>query len=202
MTISVDVRGATRDDIADCARVLALAFQDDPGTIIFEPDPERRALILPDFFQVFVAASLAEGADIVVAGEPVVGVASWFGPERHGPSPDAMGGHGFGGVLERAGPEATARLLAMIGELERQHDLLTDGAHLRLEFFGVIPDQQRSGVGTALIEHGHRRADERTLACYLETFTQSNVRYYQGRGWKVVAEYTVAEGVPVYGMIR
>ncbi len=198
----MDVRSAKQDDIDACARVLARAFQDDPGTVIFEPDPDQRALILPHFFRAFVAASLSEDADIVVAGDPMVGVASWFGPERHGPSPDAMGGHGFGDVLERARPEATARLLAMIGELERQHELLTDGRHLRLEFFGVVPDQQRSGIGTALMEHGHRRADELVIPCYLETFTQPNVRYYERRGWKVVAEYPVADGVPVYGMIR
>lgn len=177
-------------------------FQDDPGTIIFEPDPERRALILPHFFRAFVAASLSEDADIVVAGDPVVGVASWFGPERQGPSPDAMGAHGLGAVLERAGPEATARLLAMIGELERQHELLADGPHLRLEFFGVIPDQQGSGIGTALMEHGHRRADELDIPCYLETFTQPNVRYYERRGWKVSGQYPVADEVPVYAMIR
>ena len=108
----------------------------------------------------------------------------------------------MGAVLERAGPEATARLLAMIGELERQHELLTDGPHLRLEFFGVIPDQQGSGIGTALMEHGHRRADELDIPCYLETFTQPNVRYYERRGWKVSGQYPVADEVPVYAMIR
>ena len=196
------IRSATEDDIEACAGVLARAFHADPGTIVYEPDDEQRARILPGFFRTFVAAALSEDADLVVAGDPVQGIASWFGPERHGPTPEAMGAHGFGAVLEASGPDASGRLLAMIGELERQHELLTEGPHLRLEFFGVEPTLQGSGIGTALIEYGHRRADELGLACYLETFTEPNVRYYERRGYKVVGEYTVGDGVPVYGMIR
>lgn len=198
----VAVRSATRDDIDACAGVLARSFHDDPGTVIYEPDAARRSEILPRFFRTFVAAALDEGGDLVVAGEPIQGIASWFGPERHGPSPDAMGANGMGDVLEASGPEATQRLLAMVGELDAQHDRLTDGDHLRLEFFGVDPGSQGHGVGSALIEHGHRRADSLGIPCYLETFTDENVRYYQHRGYELVAEYTVGDGIPVYALVR
>lgn len=196
------VRRAADSDIDACATVLAQAFQDDPGTIIFEPDGERRAQLLPRFFRNFVAAALAEDADILVAGDPVVGVASWFGPDRYGPSPDALGAHGFGDVIAMAGEEATGRLLGMVGELERQHEELTTGPHFRLEFFGVLPTSQGSGIGTALIEHGHERADEMGVPCYLETFTLPNVRYYERRAYRLIREYEVADGVPVYALIR
>jgi ribosomal protein S18 acetylase RimI-like enzyme len=196
------IRKATHDDIDDCARVLALAFQDDPGTINFEPDDERRRSVLPPFFRTFVAASLSEDGDLVVAGDPIEGIASWFGPERHGPSPDAMGAHGFGEVLAVAGPESADRLLAMVGEIERQHSLLTDGPHYRLEFFGVVPDRQGTGQGTALIEDGHRRADALGLPTYLETFSDWNVGFYRRRGYEVVGEFTIGNGKPGWGMIR
>ncbi len=90
----------------------------------------------------------------------------------------------------------------MVAELESQHERLTEGPHLRLEFFGVEPGRQRSGTGTVLIEHGHRRADALGLPCYLETFTEPNVRFYERRGYRVTGEYTVGDGVPVYGMVR
>jgi len=198
----VDVRPATRDDIDACASVLATAFQEDPGTIRFEPDHARRAAILPLFFRTIVAASLAEDGDLVVAGDPVEGVAIWFGPDQHGPSPDAMGASGFGDVLEAAGPDASQRLLAMVGELDAQHERLTDGRHLRLDFLGVSPTSQGSGIGSALIEHGHRRADDLRIPCYLDTFTQENVRYYQHRGYELADEFTVGDGIPVYGLLR
>lgn len=198
----VAIRPATRNDADACALVLARAFQHDPGTVLFEPDDPARAALLPGFFRTFVPASLDEGGNLIVSGDPINGIASWFGPERHGPSPDAMGANGFGDVLEAAGPEASQRLLTMVGELEVQHERLTDGAHLRLEFFGVDPAAQGSGIGSALVAHGHREADELGIPCYLETFTQENVRFYATRGYELAGEYTVGDGIPVYGMLR
>lgn len=197
-----DVRTAGTGDIDACARVLSAAFQADPGTIVFVPDEREREDILPNFFRTFVSAAISEGGDIVVAGEPINGVASWFGPERHGPSPDAMGAHGMGDVLERSGPEATSRLLAMLQEIEMHHERFATETHLRLEFFGVDPAAQRAGIGSALIEHGHRRADELGIGCYLETFTLPNVEYYERRGYRTVGEFTIGDGVRGYGMLR
>ena len=198
----VDVRTATRDDIEACARVLAMAFQDDPGTINFEPDDEPRRRVLPAFFRSFVAASLDEDGDILVAGQPIEGVASWFGPDHHGPSPDAMGANGFGDVLAVAGPESAERLLAMVGEIERQHTLLADGPHFRLEFYGVLPERQGTGLGSALIEHAHARADELGLPTYLETMSERNVGFYQRRGYAVVGEFVVGGSTRAWGMVR
>ena len=196
------VRAASTRDVNECAAVLAAAFHADPGTIVFLPDERERAAILPGFFRTFVAAALSEDAGIVVAGGPITGVASWFGPERHGPSPEAMGAHGFGAILEQSGTDATGRLLAMLQEIEANHERLATEPHMRLEFFGVTPAMQGSGIGTALIEHGHRRADELGLACYLETFTEPNVRYYERRGYRTVGEFTIGAGVRGYGMLR
>ena len=196
------IRAATIEDVDKVARVLAAAFQADPGTIVYLPDDDERAAILPSFFRTFVAAALSEDAGIVVAGKPISGVASWFGPERHGPSPDAMGAHGFGTVLERSGPDATGRLLAMLQEIEANHERLATGPHMRLEFFGVTPEVQGGGIGTALIEDGHRRADESGLPCYLETFSEPNVGYYERRGYRTVGEFTIGDGVRGYGMLR
>jgi GNAT superfamily N-acetyltransferase len=90
----------------------------------------------------------------------------------------------------------------MLGEIEATHDRLAIERHLRLEFFGVTPDLQGSGIGTSLIEHGHRRADELGIACYLETFTEPNARYYERRGYRTVGELTIGDGVRGYGMLR
>lgn len=189
------VRAAGSGDVDECARVLATAFQADPGTIVFLPDARDREEILPSFFRTFVAAALSADAGIVVAGEPINGVASWFGPERHGPSPEALGAHGLGAVLERSGPDATGRLLAMLQEIEANHERLATGPHMRLEFFGVTPGAQGAGIGTALIEHGHRRADELGVASYLETFSEPNVGYYERRGYRTVGTFTIGDGV-------
>lgn len=198
----MQVRSATGDDVEACAAVLARAFQDDPGTIVIEPDAERRRAIFPAFFRTFVIASLASGGDLVVPEGEVSGIASWFGPDSHAPADAAMAEAGMAQVVEAFGPATTQRMAEMTGELERQHEARMTGPHMRLEFFGVDPAAQGRGIGGALMEHGHRRADALGLPCYLETFTDENVRYYQHRGYRVIGTYHVGEGVPVHAMRR
>ena len=198
-----DPRPARPGDVEAIALVLADAFVDDPGAAVFEPERVRRAAILPAFFGTWVRAAIADGGDLVVpAGPAVTGVASWFGPGRYGPSDGSLNAAGWGDVLAAFGSSAAARMEAMTGELERQHDLLAPWPHLRLDFFGVQPEAQGAGIGSRLIEHGHLRADAAGLPCYLETFTERNVAYYGRRGWDVVATYRVGDGVPVYALVR
>jgi GNAT superfamily N-acetyltransferase len=197
------VRRAVPGDADRIAAVLVAAFLDDPGTVVFEPDRERRAAILPAFFDAWVRAAIADGGDLVVPeGDALTGVASWFGPERHGPGEEAIVAAGWVDVLATFGEPAAARMLAMIEELERQHAQLAPWPHLRLEFFGVLPAAQGTGIGSRLIEHGHRAADAAGLPCYLETFTERNVAYYRRRGWDVVATYRVGDDVPVFALVR
>ena len=72
-----------------------------------------------------------------------------------------------------------------------------------LEFFGVEPGLQGGGVGSALIATGHDEADRRGERTYLETFTRSNVAWYERRGYRVVIEGIVpGTKIPVWGLIR
>ena len=203
MSSGSHVRRAAANDALSIVAVLVAAFLDDPGAVIFEPDRERRAAILPAFFGAWVKAAIADGGDLVVPeGDQVTGVASWFGPERHGPSDAAIDAAGWDDVLATFGEAAAERMLAMTGELEREHERLAPWAHLRLDFFGVLPDAQGTGIGSRLIEHGHHAADAAGLPCYLETFTERNVAYYRRRGWDVIATYLVGDDVPVYALVR
>ena len=196
------VTAASPEDVDACARVLAAAFQEDPGTIVFLDDDRERAAILPDFFRTVVAAALSDGADVVVAGDPITGVALWFGPDEHGSSPEAMQAHGLDAVLERSGPDASSRLFGILEVIESNHERLATAPHRRLVFLGVLPEHHGDGIGTALVEHGHGRADELGLACYLDTMSEPNVAYYEGRGYRTVGEFTVGDGVRGYGMLR
>jgi GNAT superfamily N-acetyltransferase len=196
------VRRATAADVERCTDILARAFQDDPGAVIFEPEPDRRGVIMPGFFRMFLLAGLAEGGEIVVPDAAVSGVACWFGPERHGPSDVAMEAGGMADVVAAFGRAAAARMAAMVGEIENQHARQMPEPHLRLDFLGVDPDRQGAGIGSLLIAHGHAIADREGLPCYLETFTEANVRYYGRRGYMVTGTYPVGDGIPVYAMVR
>jgi GNAT superfamily N-acetyltransferase len=150
----------------------------------------------------FLLAGLADGGEIVVPVEEVRGVASWFGPDRHGPSDSTMEAAGMADVVAAFGPVAAARMAAMVGEIEDQHARRMPEPHFRLDFFGVDPDRQGGGIGSLLMSHGHEIADREGLPCYLETFTESNVRYYERRGYAVTGTFHVGDEVPVYTMVR
>ena len=164
------------------------------GRSTSSPTHDRRRRVLPSFFRCFMAAALAADGDLVVTGEPVGGVASWFGPDHFEPSPEAMAANGFDEFLALLRQESAARLLSMLVEIDRQHAELARGPHRRLEFLGVLPERQGTGIGSALIEHGHRRADELGVPCHLETFSTRDVEFYERRGYRVAGEFMVGAG--------
>ena len=81
--------------------------------------------------------------------------------------------------------------------------LRPDELERRLEFFGVDPWIQGSGLGSGPIATGHAKADAAGERVWLETFTAENVRWYERRGYRVVSE-GVAPGTAhtLWGMIR
>ncbi len=197
------VRAATTDDLDRSGLVLARAFQDDPGAIVFEPDASRRAAFLPQFFRSFVAASLSDGGEVLVPVPGVDGIAIRFGPAMHGPTIGALLANGFGDALQGLGEEGTQRLTAMVESLDAAHRRLTsERSHLRLVFFGVDPEAQGRGIGWSFLNASHGGADELGLPTYLETFTTANVRFYEKRGYTLVDTFAVDDAVPVYAMER
>lgn len=71
-----------------------------------------------------------------------------------------------------------------------------------LESVAVDPDRQRGGLGSALIDHGLRFADESGLPAFLETSQPQLVGYYQRFGFGVVAEGDVPGGGPSVWFMR
>ena len=192
------------DEVEAAVEVLSRAFQDDPGAAIIEPDPRARPHAMRTLFAPVVRQALPFG-HVATAARPngtIVGVATFLPPGHDTATPDEMAA---AGLLEAvaAAPAAAARMGPMVDYLESQHELAIQGPHWRLEFFGVEPGLQRSGVGSALIETGHGEADRRGQRTYLETFTRPNVAWYETRGSGVVVDGIVpGTDMPVWGLIR
>jgi GNAT superfamily N-acetyltransferase len=65
-----------------------------------------------------------------------------------------------------------------------------------LDHLAVEADVRRSGLGTALIEHGTALAERDGVLAFLETARPENVGYYERRGFQVVADEDVPGGGP------
>ena len=202
--MTVQIRPLRVDEIDRAASMLARSFFDDPGAIIVEPDGDRREAAILALFPPVVRHALAVG-DVTAAVDDdgtVVGIATWLPPGRVIPTEAEIGASGLLEAIAAA-PDAADRMGPMVAYLDAQMERAIHGPHWRLEFFGVEPSLQGTGVGSRLVAPGHARADANRERCYLETFTHRNVAWYEKRGYRVAAEGVVpATEVPVWGMIR
>ena len=67
--------------------------------------------------------------------------------------------------------------------------------------FGVLPERQRQGIGSQLLNYFCEHLDRLGAAAYLETDKPENVQLYQRFGFSVIAEAPVL-GVPNWFLWR
>jgi GNAT superfamily N-acetyltransferase len=199
----IEIRPLRADEVDQAMDMLARAFRDDPGSIIIEPDPAKREITIRTLFPVIVREAVSAGeVTAAVSGSRILGIATWLPPGRVLPTEDELVAAGLLDAVA-AVPEAATRMGPMVAFLDEQMGRAISGPHWRLEFFGVEPDCQGSGLGSRLLEPGHRRADAAGELAYLETFTTKNVGWYAKRGWAVVIEGIVpGTDTPVWGLLR
>lgn len=181
--------------------VLGRAFQDDPLWTAIFPDGRMRKLVA--MFTALSKTTLAAGGIVEVTRE-VGGAAMWMPPGRN---------EGFWAFLRTGfalprfalGLPARDRTL-MLGTLQqfdirRKH--LMPSPHWYLSAVGVDPGRQGEGLGSALVGSGMARADRDGRPIYLETETESNVRFYRRLGFEVIEEAVATGlGLPVWLMCR
>ena len=65
------------------------------------------------------------------------------------------------------------------------------------------PGRQGQGIGGRLIQPVLVQADKDGMPCYLETQTESNVAFYQRRGFEVISDgQAPGEGFRIWTMLR
>jgi ribosomal protein S18 acetylase RimI-like enzyme len=82
----------------------------------------------------------------------------------------------------------------------RQH--YVSEPHWYLMLLGVVPESQGQGIGGQLIQPILQEADQNQTLCYLETSTESGVRFYSRHGFEVIEQKTLTEGVHFWTMKR
>jgi ribosomal protein S18 acetylase RimI-like enzyme len=181
--------------------VLARAFHVDALYEMVLPNGAQRAALLKWLFGKVVHYTLLYGHALTTPA--CEGIACWLPP----------GGTDIGlGRVFRSGLYATPLKMGwtayrrfdsyqrLSGSL---HHLHAQQPHWYLWAIGVDPPSQGLGIGSRLLEHMLCRADAESAACYLETGSEGNVRFYERHGFCVVYEGQVpALGVPIWAMRR
>ena len=168
--------------------VLTQAFHDDPMYLAVFPDPDHREQSLRRMWSSVIGYCQVYG--IAHTTPAVDGAACWLSPGNTEISWWRVLRTRFG--LQRAvghfGAEARTRFLEAMAYGDEVHKRVMGGVHWYLWALGGAPESQGEGIGGALLEPVLARSDEEGYPCYLEALTDSNVAFYQRRGFYVAHE--------------
>ena len=192
MTAIVEPVPLSPTDVDAAAQVLVRSFVDDPGLHFVLPDVADRARLGPSLARTVVHYVMRCGAPLATP-DGVRGVALWFPPDAPAPTEADLTETGLAGVPDQIGPEAWQRFQRLLNHLDALHPRYAPDPHWYLAMLGVDPAWQRQGIGEALMQPVFTAADREGLCCYLEAPTAGNARYYERRGFRVVAETDVPD---------
>ena len=191
------------EQVPSAAQVMANAFADAPRYTFLLPDSVHRRSKLPRLWGAAIHACVHSGGVVHVAhagsGSDVLGVAIWDSPQP-----------GRRGAITLLEPDLWSEpVLLGIPAWRRRRALRPVLASVRppypcwyLNGIGVDPSGQRTGLGSALINHMLRRIDDEGLPAFLNTSAPDNLGYYERFGFRVTAESTLPNGIPLWGMTR
>jgi ribosomal protein S18 acetylase RimI-like enzyme len=94
------------------------------------------------------------------------------------------------------------RCLRLANSVEDVHHRLMRESHWYLMALAVESTQQRRMIARALLEPGLLRADSDGLRCYLETFQESDLRFYEELGFRIAGAGCIAGGPNFWALIR
>jgi ribosomal protein S18 acetylase RimI-like enzyme len=189
-----------RPQLTAAAASLVDAFAADPMPRYMQPNDQRRVSFNRWFFEKTLNYGLMWGeawTDLTASGAAV-----WLRPGETEMTGWRVFRAGFATLPFRVGFGGLSRfnhLEQITGRMRRDSVM---GPYWYLLVLGVAPTAQGTGLGSALIEAGTRRADSDGVPCYLETETAQNVEFYHRRGFAVTSEAEIAPGFTMWSMRR
>jgi GNAT superfamily N-acetyltransferase len=175
-------------------KVLSRAFYNETSIRYLMPDEEVRRALLPWFFSsVVIRASQLYGEIYTTAN--IEGGALWISPGRALAFRQTLR-TGIQAVPFKLGRGSFKRWISLTARVEEVHKRLAAGPHWYLAAHGVESSKRRTGIAGALIEPVLSRADSDGLACYLETFDERALPFYEERGFRIVGAGRIPAGGP------
>jgi ribosomal protein S18 acetylase RimI-like enzyme len=187
-----------RSDLDAIAAILARAFVEEPvlGFLLGHERERERQLIFTALCRDVLGAGVIDG--MRVDGR-LASAAVWMAPGAH-PVPLRRELRMVPAWLRLVTlhPRSVPGLLRASPALDRLHP---KEPHWFLFMIGTEPPQQQGGLGTALLEHGLRRAAEDGVPVHLDTGIQRNVKWFRRFGFEVADEVRLVPGAPpLWGM--
>ena len=189
-------------NVGEASLVLARAFQDDPLSSYFFPNPDERIEMLPAFFEFRLRSAVRHGM-VYTTSTNMEGVAAWLPSDFGEESMLKMLWHGGYKLFRKVGNSGVVRMTAAGDYATSLRKKNAGNKYIHLEMLVVEPKFQGMGFARNLLEPMFEWLDSQNLPCYLETTSEKNVPFYQYLGFEVVDENTIPESsVRIWDMIR
>ena len=175
----------TKEHAKPAAEVMARAFFDDTLSRYFYPDEtERREKQTNDFLN-SVRYGLLYG-EVYATSRKLEGVALWLRSERVHRTPwRTLRSEGLPALLRSRKKETSAQ-----GDYREYTTAIyrrcATMPHMHLQILAVDPVYQGKGYGVMLLDAMFKRLDKEGKPCFLLTQNETNVTFYEHRGFKVV----------------
>ena len=185
-------------EIDRASEILAQAFNQDPMFRYLGIGEAEQARVNVDALKWFCKMGLRNCQPynhIYTTADDLKGVAAWIPPGKSEMNiwqvlsmlfalPGKVGWHRLG------------RCLSLFSTLiERESDEMTE-PHWTLSLLGVAPSDRGQGIGSLLLQPVFEQADREGMPCYLATFTEQAVRFYQKHRFVILWQGEVSGGSP------
>ena len=184
-------------EIDEASKLMVEAFKEDPIFRYLGIKTGQERQVDENLLQWFCNLSLRNVIkhNCIYRSENLEGVAAWIPPGKSEMNAMQTLSMLFG-LLRKCGWHRFRRCFALFSALEKHHQQEMNEPHWLLSLIGVAPAYQGQGIGSLLLQPVLDRADREGFPCYLSTFTEQAVCFYQKHGFEVLWQGEVTKGSP------
>jgi ribosomal protein S18 acetylase RimI-like enzyme len=197
VSVTVQPRRATPEDVPELARMLTRAFLDDPVAIWSCP-PERLRPRVLERFQAARLRQLMEHSEVWTTPE-LSSVALWAPPKRWKTTARQDAALARVMLHPRLLWRAPTIVSGLVG-IERRHPHTP--AHWYLAVLGTDPAAQGQGLGSTVLAPVLQECDADGVGAYLESSKERNIAFYARHGFRVTEELQLPRGPKMWAMWR
>ena len=182
------------------ATVLSPTLYNEPLLKYLFPDEEMRRTVLLWFFRSIARSGQVSGEIYVT--ERIEDGAVWISRGDTVPL-EYLVRTGIFTTPFKSGWSSLRRCINLCAQLKAAHDRLVKGTHWYLNTLGLKPSKPGNTIASGLLQPLLSRADLDGLPCYLETFREIDLPFYEDFGFRVEGAGRISTGgLSFWAMMR
>ena len=183
--------------IERASKILTQAFNNDPVFRYLGIGEGKQARVNVNALKWFCKLGLRKchSHSHIYTTDDLKGVAAWIPPGK-----SEMNVWQILSMLSilpwKCGWHRLGRCLSLFSTLTERESREMSEPHWTLSLLGVSPTCQGQGIGSLLLQPVLEQADKEGTPCYLATFSEQAVRFYQKHGFVILSQDEFLSGSP------